>query len=127
MRVSAETFNLVPGTYQAQFDNDNKSNSDIATTTRISSSNHYHCHPHHYQLQASAAVGDVGQLVVVVRVVDDLWYLVPVVFFSSDAPAQSNSNVCSRCPRLPQQPVGATTTTTTTRDKLLLALVLSWW
>ena len=59
-----------------------------------------------------------------VRMVDDLWYLVPGCFFSSGAAAHSNSNVYSRCP--PPQPEAATTTATTTSDKLPLVLVLSW-
>ena len=50
----------------------------IATITLISS-NHHHCHPHHQQ-QAFAAVVAAGQLVVV-RMVDDLWDLVPTWLF----------------------------------------------
>ena len=100
----------------------------IATTTTISSSNSHHCHPHYHRQQPFAGAVAPGQLVVVVRMVDDHWYLVPGCFFSGDAAAHSNSNVYSRCPPPPQPEAATTTTTTTTSsDKLLLVLVLSWW
>ena len=52
------------------------------TTTTISGISHHHCHTHHYNQQASAAAVADGQLLVVVRMVDDLWYLVSCCFFS---------------------------------------------
>ena len=89
----------------------------------FSSCNHHHCHPHHHQQQASAVVA-ARQLVVVLKIVDNLWYLVPFVFFPIEAAAHSNSNVSNRCPSPPPPPPEAeTTTTTTTSDKLLLVLV----
>ena len=51
----------------------------IATTTTTSGNNRHHCHPYHHQQQSFAVAVAAGQLVVVVRMVDDLcgtWYLV---------------------------------------------------
>ena len=56
----------------------------IATTT-ISSSNNHHCHYHHHQRQASGIAVIAGQLVMVVRMVDNLWYQVPGYLFSGDS------------------------------------------
>ena len=66
-------------------DNKNKSHIEmpITTTAYISSSNHQRIHHHQLQRQAFAAAVATGQMVVVVRMVKDPWYLVPGWFFSS--------------------------------------------
>ena len=65
-------------------DNKNKSHIEMPiTTTAYVSSSDQHIHPHQPQQQAFAAAVATGQMVLVVRMVEDLWYLVPGWLFSS--------------------------------------------
>ena len=68
----------------------------IATTTTTSGNNRHHCHPYHHQQQSFAVAVAAGQLVVVVRMVDDLWYQVPDTYctWSLASPFSSNASTC---------------------------------
>ena len=125
--MSAETFDLVPGTYQVEIDNnDNKNSSDVekptVTTTTTSRSKHHLCHPPSPPPSTRfCAVVAADPLVVVVKMVDDLGYLTPGGFSCDNTAHRNEYNPSHKNKQQPLPPPPPPTT------NCYWWLVLSWW